>query len=389
MAQSVSLHSKRQRVVGFDFIKTIAILLVITIHMIYGSGLPHAWYTHLLSTLTMVCVPLFIMVNGALLLNKPFNSAKHKRKVIQLIVLTIIWKILLLIFCYYTLDYEVDLSKASILSYLLGGNPPYGNIGYVWFLNFYIGLMILFPIIKMIFDSRKGIKWLIAATLIYPIGGTLEMIYVPVANMLKINSSIEVFGHFDSMSPFSYVSSTLILIFLIGGIIWREHLSQQSNRKHAVRTKSRIINLVIKHPISSAIITGILCYAIMYAIVCYDNAFVNHDWWDVSERYANLFTVGLTSSLFYLLSIAKYPKPIARFSIFMGSRTFSIYIMHIAAMNGLTYLMCTGILPTIHGMPALIAPLYLLVLYLISEFLLAVIAWIIEHIPYAKVLLFK
>ena len=99
--------------------------------------------------------------------------------------------------------------------------------------------------------------------------------------------------------------------------------------------------------------------------------------------------VCLTTSIFYLLSIAHYPKPLAKFSSFMGSRTFSIYIMHIAAMNGISALMGTGIIPTGAGFHGAIDLLYLLTVYLISEFLLAVFACLIEKIPYAKALLFK
>ena len=73
----------------------------------------------------------------------------------------------------------------------------------------------------------------------------------------------------------------------------------------------------------------------------------------------------------------------------MGSRTFSIYIMHIAAMNGISALMDAGIIPTGAGFPGAIDLLYLLSICLIGEFLLAVLACLIEKIPYAKVLLFK
>lgn len=97
----------------------------------------------------------------------------------------------------------------------------------------------------------------------------------------------------------------------------------------------------------------------------------------------------LSAAIFYLLSTANYPKAIGKFSIFMGSRTFSIYIMHIVAMNGIKKLMSLGTIPTGAGFPGALDLLYLLSIYLISEFLLAVFAYVIEQIPYAKALLFK
>lgn len=382
----------KRRVIGFDFIKTVAILLVITIHMIGGSTLPHTWYTHIVSTLTMVCVPLFVMVNGALMLTRPFDGKKHKRRIIQLIALTLIWKVILLVFCYCTLDYEVDLSKSSIVSYLLGGNPPYGNIGYIWFLNFYIGLMILYPVLKFIFDAKgTPLKYLLISLLILAVGDTLDMLYLPASHILGLNTDVSVFGYFDSFGMFTW-SAALVAMFMIGGLVWEWHMGgEKPIRKETGKTTvlGRIVSGISSAPIRSAAIVSIVCFAILWALVKYKCQFIEPGTWDLAQRYSNILNICLTTSLFYLLSIAHYPKPLARFSVFMGSRTFSIYIMHIAAMNGITALMNTGILPTGAGLPGAIDLLYLLSVYLISEFLLAVFACLIEKIPYAKALLFK
>lgn len=382
----------KRRIIGFDFIKTVAILLVITVHMLGGSTLPHTWYTHIVSTLTMVCVPLFVMVNGALMLTRPFDGKKHRRRIVQLIVLTIIWKILLLIFCRFTLDYEPDLSKSSIASYLLGATPPYGNIGYTWFLDFYIGLMILYPVLKAVFDAKgTPLKYILISLLVLAIGDTFDMLYLPLSHALGLNSSVSVFGHFSSFNAFSSYSA-LTAMFMIGGIVWEWHVNGEKpiHREAGGTTAiNRIVSGISSAPVKSAVAISIACFAVLFGLVSYKCEFIEPNSWDLAQKYSNVFDICLTTSIFYLLSIAHYPKPLEKFSSFMGSRTFSIYIMHIAAMNGISALMDAGIIPTGAGFPGAIDLLYLLSIYLIGEFLLAVLACLIEKIPYAKVLLFK
>lgn len=380
----------KRRIIGFDFIKTVAILLVITIHMLGGSTLPHTWYTHIVSTLTMVCVPLFVMVNGALMLTRPFNGEKHKRRIIQLILLTVIWKIIILAFCYFTLRCEADLSKSSILAYLLGGNPPYGDIGYIWFLNFYIGLMVLYPALKAIFDNGGApLRYLLAFMLIVAIGDGLNILFAPISHMLGLDYETTAFGYFYSFNMLSW-SGVLIATFLIGGIIWKWHLDGEkafvSDDKNPI---GRIATVITEKPKAASLITAAICFAVLYALVEYKIKFIDPCAWDITQRYSNIFNVCLSAAIFYLLSTANYPKAIGKFSIFMGSRTFSIYIMHIVAMNGIKKLMSLGAIPTGAGFPGAIDLLYLLSIYLISEFLLAVLACLIEKIPYAKALLFK
>lgn len=382
----------KRRIIGFDFIKTVAILLVITVHMLGGSTLPHTWYTHIVSTLTMVCVPLFVMVNGALMLTRPFDGKKHRHRIVQLIVLTIIWKLLLLVFCRFTLDYEPDLSKSSIASYLLGATPPYGNIGYTWFLDFYIGLMILYPVLKAVFDAKgTTLKYLLISLLILAVGDTFDMLYLPLTHALGLNSSISVFGHFSSFNAFSSYSA-LTAMFMIGGIVWEWHVNGEKpiHRKASGTTAlDRIVLGISSAPVKSTVAISIACFAVLFGLVSYKCEFIEPNSWDLAQKYSNVFDICLTTSIFYLLSVAHYPKPLEKFSSFMGSRTFSIYIMHIAAMNGISALMDACIIPTGAGFPGAIDLLYLLSIYLIGEFLLAMLACLIEKIPYAKVLLFK
>lgn len=56
----------------------------------YSSGLVGTSVT----VLCVVCVPLFFAVNGALLLPRAMDEAKHYRKTLNIIIVVTIWRLL-------------------------------------------------------------------------------------------------------------------------------------------------------------------------------------------------------------------------------------------------------------------------------------------------------
>lgn len=252
--------------------------------------------------------------------------------------------------------------------------------------------MILYPVLKAVFDAKgTPLKYLLISLLVLAVGDTFDMLYLPLSHALGLNSSVSVFGHFSSFNAFSSCSA-LTAMFMIGGIVWEWHGNGEKpiHREASNMTAlGRIVSGISSAPVKSTVAISIACFAVLFGLVSYKCEFIEPNSWDLAQRYSNVFDICLTTSIFYLLSIAHYPKPLEKFSSFMGSRTFSIYIMHIAAMNGISALMDAGIIPTGAGFPGAIDLLYLLSICLIGEFLLAVLACFIEKIPYAKVLLFK
>ena len=72
-----SRQSTNTRIYYFDAIKTLAIFLVIFVHYpMISDSMP----SNLSMLLTYVAVPLFFMVNGALLLRKPIDVKKTLQK---------------------------------------------------------------------------------------------------------------------------------------------------------------------------------------------------------------------------------------------------------------------------------------------------------------------
>ena len=86
-----------ERFAGLDLLKAIAILLVVFVHdndiFIDFLSRPDIWtYTNYgLYSLVALCVPILFLVNGALVMNKPFDAKRFFLKTLKIAGLTVIW----------------------------------------------------------------------------------------------------------------------------------------------------------------------------------------------------------------------------------------------------------------------------------------------------------
>ncbi len=88
-----AIANTKTRVVGYDIAKVLAMFLVVLLHYsFYVGSIPDSRITRAAMTITVVCVPTFITVNGAILLNKPLNVKKHARKLLRVAMLLFIWR---------------------------------------------------------------------------------------------------------------------------------------------------------------------------------------------------------------------------------------------------------------------------------------------------------
>lgn len=114
----------------------------------YSSGLAGTAAT----VLCVVCVPLFFLVNGALLLPRRIKP-HHYRNVLKMILVVLVWKVIAaLFFVFANAGHQV--SFKDFLSFLLGGQLGGYPAGYFWFMNALIGIYLVFPLVKQAFDSR-------------------------------------------------------------------------------------------------------------------------------------------------------------------------------------------------------------------------------------------
>lgn len=191
------------------------------------------WTSTVYKSFTLPCVPLFIMLSGALLLqpSKLHESIRFffKKRVKRIGFAFIFWSLIYLGWAFFisntpfTLNNFIEGSLFSIFS---------GSYYHFWFLYLIIGLYLLTPILRAIvaYDSQKILKyliilWFLGVSIVpviqlitgynlndtlFVMGGTLGYfvlgIYLP---KIKIKSSI-LYGLFFSSIIFTIISTWLM-----------------------------------------------------------------------------------------------------------------------------------------------------------------------------------
>ena len=157
MQASNILKSQNKRIGYFDLLKTISIFLVIYVHYPWIST---SKGSNLTMIMTIIAVPLFFMINGALLLGKRnFNIKEHYKKLMWIIVGTISWKILILSICMITKRIDIsNFSITEVFNYLFTAkNLLDVPAEHFWFMYALIRIYIIYPFIRLAFEKNISI----------------------------------------------------------------------------------------------------------------------------------------------------------------------------------------------------------------------------------------
>lgn len=141
-----------KRIFYYDFLRTIAIILVILVHVDglvgYSFSSLKSAIPGLLTTTTMPAVPIFLMISGALLLNKSYSLSDFFKKRFKRIFLPFIFWIsitCLIGFFYFNWTGE------EVLNVILGLVSP------SWYFWMLVGIYLFIPIINS-FLKEHGLK---------------------------------------------------------------------------------------------------------------------------------------------------------------------------------------------------------------------------------------
>lgn len=147
--------NKKKRIFYYDFLRAIAITSVIICHSLaldpfspLGGG---RLYLFPLDTLGYIGVPIFLMLSGALLINKEYGlSTFLKRRFSRIIYPYVFWFIIIAILDYFV--FNITLERI----YLIGIGE-----GFTWYIWTLIGLYLFIPVINTFIQkySEKGIHY--------------------------------------------------------------------------------------------------------------------------------------------------------------------------------------------------------------------------------------
>lgn len=325
--------------VWLDNIRILATFSVILLHVSagvvvkYGVGTEYWWVGNIYDSAVRWCIPLFVMISGALLLDPDRQEEGlitfYKKRLSRIFIPLITWSAFFLIWATFK---NPALSTDDLLKRLLSGMPYY----HMWFLYMIFGLYLFTPFLQkiVIHSSKKELLYLIGITLI-------------------ISAFNFVHGQLLSEMPKLFINWFLFFIpyFLLGTYIHQDN-----------------------HQPSKRLLWGIFILSItLTSLGCYITAIsVNLTMGFYFYGYLSITVIPMSISLMYILKSWNNP-------IFSHSTTKTV-----SALTLGVYLVHPLILRVIDGMinthPILSIPLAALVIFIIS----LGITWGIYQVPYLK-----
>lgn len=194
-----------QRILYLDYIKTIAMTMVIVYHCkIIEFFTP-------LATITHMGVPLFIAVNGALLLTKERQTSYFLRKTFKILVIIAIWGVIST--CSEMFYRGDEFSLIAIAKHIKELDLYYCN--YLWFMVALFSLLLLCPIIQRFLDTPDRVKYIAVITLVCPF----------------------VLRYASKLNPITFYGNILIFYYFWGGylILFKKKIGN-INRWHIIAT---------------------------------------------------------------------------------------------------------------------------------------------------------
>ena len=146
-----------KREYAFDILRTISMLMVIMIHVsnVYSRSFGiignHYFIISLFfNTICRISVPIFLMISGALLLDREYQKDKYLKRIIKFLLLIIIWDIIYLIWEYLYLGITYNNLYRLLFEPLRA---------HLWFLYTILLLYIIQPLLRYLLNkTNKTIK---------------------------------------------------------------------------------------------------------------------------------------------------------------------------------------------------------------------------------------
>ena len=282
-----NMNNTKKREYAFDILRAVAMIMVITIHVsnVYSRsfgfiGNGSFIVSLVFNTVSRISVPIFLMISGALLLDREFNKKKYFKRLIKFILIIIVWDIIYLVWEYLYLGITYD--KLYKLLY-----EPYR--AHLWYLYTILLLYAIQPLLRLIMNkSNKVIKII------------LLLIWLTFSTLSIVNYYISLY-----FTVFSYIG-----FFILGKYLY-DFAKSRDLKKYNI----------------PLIILMIVCFAasifLNYSMSMKRNTFYNFYF-----AYRVPFIM-IPSFAFYVMVINNYTKDsLNKFIMKLSDLSFGVYLIH-------------------------------------------------------------
>lgn len=216
------------RIWGLDALKAIAICMVIPLHTglfrpDFIQGPTASNFIQYMLRIACEGVPLFFFVNGFLLLGpSPFDVEKHVRRIKKVLLLLMVWSLLLIVS--QAAINRSPLTASGVVGLFLGTRSGSLYTGPLWFLQVLLGLYLLYPFIKAVFDGdedvrRMSVVIVVAVAVVMAAVGQITPVFLPLLPEHWQTAFQDLGGWLSRINPFANVGA--LLFFMTGGLVRR------------------------------------------------------------------------------------------------------------------------------------------------------------------------
>jgi surface polysaccharide O-acyltransferase-like enzyme len=297
---------------GLDLMKAVALLWVISLHMstwkfdIIESGWNISHVLQYSVRLLAEGVPILILVNGILLFSRKLDMKKHIRKIISLFLIFLLWAVILTVLEGIGHD---EITPAYILKHVLETQNGSEFTGCLWYLQSLIGLYLIFPLLKVVYDHHRKIFCYfmgVAAffSLMIPLTEVVLNLILHYHDNELITLTIPLIERFDPGG-----TGYFVFFFMLGGYI--------ADKK----------DLILKHR-AIWILAGTGAWIVSY-LICLGLTGIYGSIFDPSFDCSSVFTVFMMLAIYcassYVSSAAGWFKETLES---IGQNTLGIFLIH-------------------------------------------------------------
>lgn len=209
-----------------DLLKASAIFSVILYHSftapyhILENAPPIAYFRYFFRSILSTCVPIFFLVNGALLLTKPFDLKKHLRRTGIIFLLATVWAFLDILLLMPVRGEFLPPQEVVRTVFLLKG----GWCNHLWYLYTLVVVYLFVPLLKMAFDTNRPLFNLcLGLALFFSFGtnalalGEYTLRYFVGPNLLR---DFMTFLH--RVNPLAGINGYAVAYFMLGGVLMEQ-----------------------------------------------------------------------------------------------------------------------------------------------------------------------
>ena len=307
----------KPRLVFIDLLESMAMFAVIFYHSSFydfnflQESRSLFYIRYYIRAFCLFCIPSFFLVNGFLLLNHPFDLKKHVQKIIRVVILTVIWNIITVILI--MLIKQEYLSPVDFLLRLRRRENGWNT--HLWYMHELVVVYLLFPLIKIAYDTRRDIfTFFIITMVVFTFGNTLlSFLATMAAHLFLGENTVYDINWFLDFNPVRNANGVYYVYFCLGGVI------MDIGERFRPLRKTWVCILGILGSTAGLFATGVTLSYISNTI-----------WTTYGHAYEAVFTVTLVISVFSLCrkfntENERLKKILAAISV----NTMGIYFVHI------------------------------------------------------------